>query len=107
MNIINISELIKGRILKPKYNNTLGIQVFYCEYAFHGKWEVSVRYFNLDGSGEPTIKHSIYMYTHDILSMFDILENPQDVKSDLSGANWVPLKVIEEYLNDEKQGVVI
>lgn len=84
---------LKGRIIRPQFNTTLGMLVINAERAYGDQYNLTVRYFTLDGAlgegmGE---KDSMIIGLDYLRSNFEILTNPNEIKTFKEG-KWHLLK---------------
>lgn len=84
-------EKLKGKIIRPRYNTTLGISVKHIEHAYWDKYKLTVQYFSTDRSLGMDEKDTLYLTPDQLLEGFEVLYNAPYIK-DFKQGKWKLLK---------------
>lgn len=90
-----MKHLLEGKIIRPRFNKTLGIHVKHMEYAFLGKYRLTVQYFATDRGLGMQEKDTLYMTAEELIQGFEVLVNAPYIK-DFKKGRWKPLKKFAE-----------
>lgn len=94
-------KYLRNKIIRPRYSNSLVIHIKSVDYAFHGKLQLTVKYFATDADKGFSDLDYIIVTKDYLLGHFEALTNPQGL-TDFNEAEWAPLYKIEDY--NEKKG---
>lgn len=90
----SIEQYLHKKILRHSHIPTMGMFIHRVVRISQHRYSLTVRYMDVSGTLKWGPKDTIAVDKQYIISQFDILENPDDIKSFKDGT-WVPLRHIK------------